>query len=210
MKVKNVCKSESISCDICKTVIYRTDYLPTHMLLKHSNERFKLKCPFKTCEKMFGQVKNFIPHYMKQHNVSRAVAKKVAGKHGMNLEKIVFNEKDVEKKDLSGKNESSSIEGETLGFIDDDTNEAQVASDTLKNCFTENSHDTSSFENEEPLDLSIRNDRKDESIVHSTGFNESLPLDLTVKKNEVNVVEISDPTDYHQTQQASFEGIIIG
>lgn len=73
----------------------------------------------------------------------------------------------------------------------------------------ENSNDISCIENEKPLDLSIGNERKNEASVHRkiTGFNISFPLDLTVKRSEANVVEISEPTDLQQMKKTSLEGI---
>lgn len=85
-------RSEPVICHICDTIIYRSDYLATHILLKHSNSQTKYKCPHsenqEICESLFDQVKNFIYHYITQHKKTRSEAKDVAGKGGAKLEKV--------------------------------------------------------------------------------------------------------------------------
>lgn len=67
------------------------------MKLKHSDTRTMYKCPHATkqerCGKLFGQVKNFIYHYITQHGKNRAEAKRVAGIAGNNLEKVEMSNK---------------------------------------------------------------------------------------------------------------------
>lgn len=81
-----------MKCEVCGAVVYRSDYLSTHMRLRHSDNRTKLKCPYKkgrkNCGKLFGQVKNFIHHYVSKHEKDISEAKRVAGKNGSKLERV--------------------------------------------------------------------------------------------------------------------------
>lgn len=79
--------TKKTNCPECQELLYRRDYLPVHMQLKHGNNE-KLKCSFDKCNLSFGQAKNFIPHYMNAHKTTREEAHKVAGINGRNLEKI--------------------------------------------------------------------------------------------------------------------------
>lgn len=207
--------------------------MPTHILLKHSHERIKYKCPFKsqqvTCGKLFGQVKNFIAHYISKHNASRSVAKKIAGKSGGNLQKVLLTNK--------GKLSKVVDEEGLLGFTDDDIAKSEKVLDALRaqievildvcirntddmdenmdwfttNVVAENSYDisihekepsdlsiTNEPENEEPLDLSIKKEREYEFNFNSKIRKRCLPLDSTVKKNNM---------DHHQSNQTHSEGI---
>lgn len=63
------------------------------MKLKHPKEPLlKYKCPYedgqKKCGSIFGQVKNFKQHYIIKHNKTSTEASFVAGKAGINLERV--------------------------------------------------------------------------------------------------------------------------
>lgn len=189
-----------MSCEVCGAIVYRSDYLSTHMRLKHSDNRTKLKCPYKkgrnNCEKLFGQVKNFIHHYVSQHGKDISEAKRVAGKNGSKLERVNIQNKveilenveitkkyrlnvDEEAKTVLIEQNDGMTESIGSDSTEDEGNYLEGFDDSSIHNAEKLSHNLRSEANV-PLNLCIRNAESSNEILPILQSETELPLNLCI------------------------------